>query len=280
MSKPGKSQVSERPNRPPDYQTLEPLGRSDSPPASVAGTTFTRATHWTEMPPLPDTEQMRDALTSMRQTLETLGMLFPPQVTFENLDNAGRRVAGLGADFDHSTQMASLKRHLSSGDVKHQQKMDEIKMLLKDSLKDDVVPHINTVIADDIDHQLDEMIQSLVAEEIARQIPQGLRSQIMEHKRHLEEVHVSLQNAEARRANAQLRSTHLKDPLHPLFKSSGEVSPRFPRDLTALFALDAAEAKALGAEYGLPDSGDSRERNLNKFMQFCGVSYQMELGAR
>lgn len=151
-------------------------------------------------------------------------------------------------------------------------------------------------VSNDIDRQLEDMIQSLVAEEIARQIPQSLRDQIMDHKRHLEEVHVNLQNAcapaflclrvsvlvpdfsdssEARRANALLRSTHLKDPLHPLLKANGEVSAKFPRDLTALFALDAAEAKALSSEYGLPDIGDSRERNLNRFMQFCGVSYQM-----
>lgn len=221
------------------------------------------------MPALPDTNQMKDVLTSMRETLETLG------VTFDNLDNAGKRVAGLGADFDHSAQIASLKRHMLSGDSKHQQKIDEIKLLLKDSLKDDVVPYVNAVISNDIDRQLEEMIQSLVAEEIARQIPQSLRDQIMDHKRHLEEVHVNLQNAEARRANALLRSTHLKDPLHPLLKANGEVSAKFPRDLTALFALDAAEAKALSSEYGLPDIGDSRERNLNRFMQFCGVSYQM-----
>ncbi|KAG8909935.1 hypothetical protein FRC00_009172 [Tulasnella sp. 408] len=213
--------------------------------------------------------------------------IFLLQVTFDTLDNAGKRVAGIGADFDHSAQIGSLKRHMLSGDTKHQQKIDEIKLLLKDSLKEDVVPYVNTVISNDIDHQLDEMIQSLVAEEIARQIPQSLRDQITEHKRHLEEVYVSLQNAiaklitershtsEARRANALLRSTHLKDPLHPLLKANGEISDKFPRDLTALFALDAAEAKALSAEYGLPDIGDSRERNLNRFMQFCGVSYQM-----
>lgn len=249
--------------------STKPGDRSDSPPASVAPTNMTRATHWTEMPALPDTNQVRDVLASMRETLETLG------VTFDTLDNAGKRVAGLGADFDHSAQIGSLKRHMLSGDTKHQQKIDEIKLLLKDSLKEDVVPYVNTVISSDIDHQLDEMIQGLVAEEIARQIPQSLRDQIMEHKRHLEEVYVSLQNAEARRANALLRSTHLKDPLHPLLKANGEVSDKFPRDLTALFALDAAAAKALSAEYGLPDIGDSRERNLNRFMQFCGVSYQM-----
>lgn len=80
---------------------------------------------------------------------------------------------------------------------------------------------------------------------------------------------------EARRANALLRSSHLKDPLHPLIGPQGVISPNFPRDLTALFALDAAAAKALNEEYGLPDIGESRERNLNRFMQYCGVAYQM-----
>jgi len=97
----------------------------------------------------------------------------------------------------------------------------------------------------------------------------------MDHKQRLEEVHISLQNAEARRANALLRSSHLMDPLQPLLRPTGTISPRFPRDLTALFALDGSAAKALSLEYGLPDGGDARERNLNRFMQFCGVSYQM-----
>lgn len=43
---------------------------------------------------------------------------------------------------------------------------------------------------------------------------------------------------ESRRANALLRSNHLGDPLHTLLMANGELSPLFPKDLTALFGLD------------------------------------------
>lgn len=72
----------------------------------------------------------------------------------------------------------------------------------------------------------------------------------------------------------------------------------FPKDLGSLFSIDGQTvflscsviqrltpvllpytldetAKTLMQEYNLPDISDSRERNVNRFMQFCGVSYQL-----
>lgn len=80
---------------------------------------------------------------------------------------------------------------------------------------------------------------------------------------------------EARRANALIRSNHLNDPLHPLLTGEGVVSPGFPKDLSQLFALDADAAMALNDEYGMTGIEEGKERNLNRFMQFCGISYQM-----
>lgn len=40
--------------------------------------------------------------------------------------------------------------------------------------------------------------------------------------------------------------------------------------------MTAAEiCKALMLDYEIPDVSDARDRNLNRFMQFCGVTYQM-----
>lgn len=81
--------------------------------------------------------------------------------------------------------------------------------------------------------------------------------------------------SEARRANAMIRSNHLNDPLQPLLTADGLVSPGFPGDLSQLFGLDGDAAMTLNDEYGMNDIVEGKERNLNRFMQFCGISYQM-----
>lgn len=53
------------------------------------------------------------------------------------------------------------------------------------------------------------------------------------------------------------------------------VAPGFPRDLSQLFGLDDDAAMELNDQYGLTDIVEGKERNLNRFMQLCGISYQM-----
>jgi len=246
----------------------EPL-RPVSPTWSLAPTAVTGVTHWTAMPPTPDPNQIRNVLGSMKQTLEGLG------VVFNDFTKHAGQVASLGDNFDATSQLSSLQKHLDLADEKNERKMNDIKTSLRGTISAEVVPHVRGVISDDVDEQLDLLIDQMVAEEIQQQLPPHVREQIQQDKEQLEEVYIALQNSEARRANATLRSTHLKDPLRPLLKPTGEISANFPRDLTALFELDAKQAKALNLEYELNDVGDNREKNLNRFMQFCGVAYQM-----
>ena len=96
---------------------------------------------------------------------------------------------------------------------------------------------------------------------------------------------------ESRRANAKLRIDKPGEPLATMFMTDGNVSGRFPKDLTSLFSLDgefpasqrfetftgvaAEDTEALMADYGIPEPSESRDHNLNRFMQFCGVRYQL-----
>lgn len=43
---------------------------------------------------------------------------------------------------------------------------------------------------------------------------------------------------ESRRANSQLRSNKLTDPLHTIYKTDGTISALFPRDVKSLFSMD------------------------------------------
>jgi len=58
--------------------------------------------------------------------------------------------------------------------------------------------------------------------------------------------------------------------------SDGMVSRHYPKDLKSLFMLDAETTKALLSDYEVPASdSDSQDHNLNRFMYFCGVQYQL-----
>lgn len=103
-----------------------------------------------------------------------------------------------------------------------------------------------------------------------------------------------MMHRESRRSNAMLRLNNPDDHLQTILMSDGEVSAHYPQSLKSLMKLDCEQysiprmciatdimsfeakiSKALMMDYQLPDPSDSRERNLNRFMQFCGVSYQM-----
>lgn len=84
-----------------------------------------------------------------------------------------------------------------------------------------------------------------------------------------------MSHSESRRSNAALRSNHEDDALQTIYKADGSVPDNYPPNLKTLFAMDAATSRALMMEYGMHDCSESRERNLNRLMQFFGVRYQM-----
>ena len=77
--------------------------------------------------------------------------------------------------------------------------------------------------------------------------------------------------------------------------TDGTISRHYPKDLESLFKLDgklyiykiivtrflnlnfeAETTKALMSDYKLPTSdSNSQDHNLNRFLQFCGVQYQL-----
>jgi len=68
----------------------------------------------------------------------------------------------------------------------------------------------------------------------------------------------------------------MDDPLGTIHMTDGTVSRYYPKDLEGLFKLDADTTKALMSDYQLPiQDSNSQDHNLNRFMQFCGVQYQL-----
>ncbi|KAF8070393.1 hypothetical protein FPV67DRAFT_1487212 [Lyophyllum atratum] len=106
-------------------------------------------------------------------------------------------------------------------------------------------------------------------------IPQNLQDEVAIQKSELDELRIQLHNSESRRANGALRSNQSDESLREIYMSNGKVSNRYPKSLKDLFELDFETSKVLMMDYEIPDVSEARDRNLNRFMQFCGVSYQM-----
>lgn len=222
--------------------------------------------------PAPDLTEIEDLLTTMKKTLAALG------ATFDSLGEQTARIATLGPAIDSAHQVHRLRKQLQVQDRRHEDRIGEIKVLLRDVLKQQIIAHLASHVHEMIREGVTKIVRERVANELLAQIPQHLKDQVEEHKLQIARVKLDLFNSEARRANSLLRSNHLNEALHPLLLPTGEESKLFPADLAALFAMNAATAKLLVEEFGLPVCDgelSSREKNLNRFMQHIGVAFLM-----
>ncbi|KAF8756441.1 hypothetical protein RHS01_04386 [Rhizoctonia solani] len=197
-------------------------------------------------------------LEQLRQTMQaTLGML---GTTFDYLGEQTGRVAQLGPAVEASHQIHQLRRQVHAQDRKQEERMQEIKSLLQDVLKDQIAEHLRAHVFEMIREKVEEYVADKVREQALG------RSQAM------------LNNSEARRANATLRNhgSAIREPLHALLMTDGNVSDLWPADLAQLFGYSNDTAKRLLDDYELTyASDDPTERMLNKFMAHIGVGFQM-----
>ncbi|CAE6531087.1 unnamed protein product [Rhizoctonia solani] len=218
--------------------------------------------------PNPEIEHVREVIVKMKETLGALG------INFDSLGDQTAKVATIPSGMETNQEILAVQRHMSRQRRKQDENIEEIKKLLREVAQEQIVEHLRNSVADQVLEIIDDFVEEEVRKQLDEIIPVELQNQVVEQKRQLEEVRRSLHNSEARRANALLRSTHMTDALHKLLLPSGMVSADFPDNLGELFAMDGPQAKRLLEEYGI-DASESREKNLNRFMQFIGVSYQM-----
>jgi len=160
-------------------------------------------------------------------------------------------------------------------DRKHKEGLVEIQNILNDLLDNQVKADMRKKVEQEITSRIDELVKEHVVECLKVHIPQELQNEVASSKRELEELNIRLHNSESRRANGNLRHNKADDLLATMLMLDGNVSPRYPKDLRGLFELDGETTRALMVDYTLPEPGESRDLNLNKFMQFCGVRYQL-----
>jgi len=215
-------------------------------------------------------------LEQLRQTMQaTLGVLGS---TFDYLGEQTARVTALGPAVEASHQIHQLRRQVHAQDRKQEERMQEIKSLLQDVLKEQIAEHLRAHVFEMIREKVEEYVAEKVKDALTRQIPDTLRQQVREHRQHLAEVKRCLHNSESRRANATLRNhgSAIREPLHELLMDNGTASELWPNDLAQLFGYSNDTAKRLLDDYELTYAHDDpTERLLNKFMAHIGVGFQM-----
>jgi len=207
----------------------------------------------------------------IRNMKSTLGAL---DDTLGELHGQTMQIALLGGEPQIARDIENVRRQLLDQDQRQREGIQEIQLILNNVLHREVIELLKKQ-EDDIAREIDDLVAKQVAVCLKTHIPQDLQEEVAAQQKELEEVRRKLHNSESRRSNAVLRSNHEDDSLQVIYKADGSVPDNYPPNLRALFAMDAATSRVLMTEYGLPDCSDSRERNLNRLMQFFGVRYQM-----
>ncbi|RDB24976.1 putative NADH pyrophosphatase [Hypsizygus marmoreus] len=256
---------------------MEPMTPTTSP--TTTSSTFTSSETLVE--PL-DILSTRELLGSMQAASRSLGDIF------DDLQSQTMHVALLD-EAELAPEICKLRRQMKAQDQIHLEGVAEIRREFINPIFQSIetarpalrikyfllFDDVYLTAQEEIDREIDALVQEQVAECLKMLIPQDLQDEVAVQKRELEDLRVQLHNSESRRANAALRSSKPDDPLRVIYMANGEVSEHYPKSLKDLFNLDADRCKALMLDYELPDVSDARDRNLNLFMQFCGVTYQM-----
>ncbi|KAF8161351.1 hypothetical protein B0H34DRAFT_781895 [Crassisporium funariophilum] len=216
-----------------------------------------------------DVERTQKAVIDLKKPLENLAE------ALGGLHVQTMQIANLDGQVGTKQEINDLRNQLRNQDHVLKNGMDEIQDILDKLLKDQVVSNMRKQVEKEIADQIDELVKEHVAECLRAHIPQDLRDEVAESKHELEQVRLALNNSESRRANGNLRSNKPDDLLGTIYMTDGKVSPHYPKDLKSLFSLNAESTDALMKDYELPNASDSRDHNLNRFMQFCGVRYQL-----
>lgn len=220
--------------------------------------------------PVQNTAAVNELLMLMKTNLNTLG------ATFDSLGEQSAKVATLGPAMDTAHQVHQLRRQMRNQEKHQDSRITDIRTLVRDQLKVQIAEHMREQIDEQIKAEIALQVKGEVTNQIETHLPIPLAIQAAESQEQLAEVRVSLQNSEARRHNGHLGRTNLDEPIAPLMLPDGNPSANFPATLRALFSFEPDTIRGLVKEYGLQEHA-IREGNVNRFMAFIGVTFQLIL---
>ncbi|KIK61249.1 hypothetical protein GYMLUDRAFT_43311 [Collybiopsis luxurians FD-317 M1] len=210
---------------------------------------------------------IQDPLATMRSTLENLEDIIRELET--QTMNQGLAEGSLFA-----ADIQKIRQDLDGIEKGHANGTQEIKLLMDDLVKKTSLAEIQKQVDEEIKQNMDSLIKEEVKTYLEQAIPSKIQQELQDRKKELDEVNRDLHNSESKRLNSLLRERNRHEPLRNIYRSNGEVSKHFPKTLDDLFNIDATTCKTLVQDYNLEVSA-SKDGNLNRFMVFCGVQYQM-----
>ncbi|KAJ7578677.1 hypothetical protein C8J56DRAFT_968760 [Mycena floridula] len=173
-----------------------------------------------------------------------------------------------------SKGISDIRKSLVKQEEEHAHGIKEIELILEEFLRNQIIEDMEKQIEQEIEQEIDQLVAAEVEKCIAMHLPAELQEEVAKQRRELEDLRQQLHNSESRRANSLLRSTDKLGKLHTIYMPNGTISEHFPSTLKELFELGDGPCKALVQHY-LGDPSKARDSNLNRFMQFCGVTYAM-----
>lgn len=218
----------------------------------------------------PNMDNVHDLMAVMKQTMGAL------EGTFEALNQTSQRVEELQNEpaLDAVKQIGDLRKQLVKRDRRQEAKMQEIEQLLREVLQHEIVEYLKGQIAQQIEDVIAAEVEEQVALQLGRHIPPQIQESFAANQRQLDEVQFTMKNGEARRANGQLRANNLQGPMAPMMPPNGVVPEDFPDTMATLLAMDGEKVIGLLNHYEITPAS-TREDNLNKFMRYCNIGYQV-----
>ncbi|KAF9039458.1 hypothetical protein BDZ89DRAFT_1060905 [Hymenopellis radicata] len=202
---------------------------------------------------------------SMRAALDALAAL---DGSWSNVGNASPSMTTLLED------IASVRAQFNDTKDEHLRRTSMLKNRIHDDLQNEITEHLRADIKSTIKSEIHDQTRAQVDQQIKKYIPIPLDKQLAETNAKLDQVRISINNAEARKRNSEFT-------LGVILNDKGKQSNVYPRDLSSFeclqsrFVADALRVAAvvvkLLADYGLA-SEDNFRSNCNRFLDYIGAS--------
>ncbi|EGO00682.1 hypothetical protein SERLA73DRAFT_71676 [Serpula lacrymans var. lacrymans S7.3] len=236
---------------------------------SFSGDATPRAQSRTSQESMAEATSIRDLLAAMKDTLGTLGQ------TFDTLNEQSAKISATAPTMqDNASQIQAMRRQVRAQDKKQEARIKEVKRMVSEQLKDQIIEHMKAKIQEQIKADIAKQVAQEVDVQIKDYFPVPVEQQMAQSKKELTAIQQSVENSEARRLNSNLRTHNLDEPLAIVLKTNGRKSYIYPTSLRALFSYDGPKVKALLRDYELIED-EVRERNLNRFMSYIGIRFQL-----
>ncbi|KAI0359269.1 hypothetical protein OH77DRAFT_1014835 [Trametes cingulata] len=214
-----------------------------------------------------------NVITNLKRSLNDL------RATLGSLDETTVQSIRDGAEASINSELNRLRDQMAASNAKQEQDIKDINKLLTQVLEEEIVAELTKLIDAGVLEEIDDLVKEEVRRQLPRYLSEDLQKEVENHQEELARLERELHNAESVRANAALTSDP-ELPLQPLYNTRGEVNEKFPKTLGELFSMTEETAVLLLHDYGLTAAlsstgPNSRDKNVNEFIQFCGVRYRL-----